>query len=110
MRKQKIFLTFFLFGFYQIEKSNFWPKNNKHQIKSTLNHSKPLKLYTNRFFFTMRNICCKLTGTIFYSSKDTCEKHEILNAARFSHIFNFKTHLMPFKHDGFFKKDFDSFN
>ena len=85
-------------------------KNNKYWILGTYNYSKPILLYINRFGFLMRIFYRRQTEKIHYSSKDTFEKLKIFNVARFSYIFNFKSHLTPFKHVGFFKMEFKRFN
>ena len=54
--------------------------------------------------------CRRQTEKIFYSSKDIFEKLKIFNDARFSHIFNFKSHMKPFKRVGFFKIELKRFN
>ena len=59
--------------------------------------------------FHCASFCRRLTEKIFYSSIDTFEKHESLNDASFSHIFNFKSHLTLFKLVRFFKTELKSF-
>ena len=96
MKRIKIVWRGFSFCFSKLKSRIFGWKTNEYRIWSIKTHSKPIKLYTNRFVFPIRIRWNKQTEKIYYSSEDTFEKQEIFNDARFSYIFNLKSPLKRF--------------